>query len=103
MRRFLCAVFLLQKSKPFCRVPRQERSFMFQEEMNKIREAENEADRRLAECEATVKKMKEEAQACDRASLENAKKAAAHVRDEKKAEAVEELILYKAREEMRKK
>ncbi|MBR6794923.1 MAG: hypothetical protein IKM52_02305 [Clostridia bacterium] len=69
---------------------------MFQEEMNKIREAENEADRRLAECEATVKKMKEEAQVCDRASLENAKKAAAHVRDEMKAEAEKKAEALKA-------
>ena len=60
---------------------------MFQEEMNKIREAENEADRRLAECEATVKKMNEDAEARNRALLEAAKKTALQVRSEKKTEA----------------
>ena len=48
---------------------------MFQEEMNKSREAENEADRRLVECEATVRKMYEDAEARRLASLEDAKKA----------------------------
>ena len=62
---------------------------MFQEEMNKIREAENEADRRLVECEATVRKMYEEAEARRLASLEDAKKAAARVREAQKAEAEE--------------
>ena len=60
---------------------------MFQEEMNKIRKAENEADRRLADCEKTVKRMQQEADTRNRASLEDAKTKALRLREEKKTEA----------------
>ena len=60
---------------------------MFQEEMNKIRASECEADRRRAECEAKIKEMNLDAESCRRASLEEAKKTAARTREEKKADA----------------
>ena len=82
----LCGLFAA-KIKTVLSGARQERSFMFQEEMDKIREAENEADRRLAECEATVRKMKEEAEEQNRASFDGVKTQAARLRDEKRAAA----------------
>ena len=69
---------------------------MFQEEMNKIREAENEADRRLASCEATVNKMKEELKERNCVSREEAKKTAIRLKDEAKKEAEEKANALKA-------
>ena len=68
---------------------------MFREELDKIRVAENEADRRLAETERTVKKMKEEAEMRNRESLEEAKKTAAQIREKEKAEAEEKAAAFK--------
>lgn len=60
---------------------------MFQEEMNKIREAELEADRRRDKSQATVRAMKEEAEMRHKASLEEAKKTATRIREDRRAEA----------------
>ena len=60
---------------------------MFQEEMNKIRASENEADRRRAVCDAKIKEMSADTDARRRISLEEAKKTAARMREEKKADA----------------
>ena len=68
---------------------------MFQEEMNKIREAECEADRRLASCEASINKMKEDLKERNRVSREEAKKTAARLKDERKKEAEQKASLLK--------